>query len=55
MKTKERKARMNIEHRGNNKELLKQFELQMNVVHRVPKSYYTSEGEMKHVASKRRK
>lgn len=52
MKTKEGRVKVNMEHRGNNKELLKQFELQMKVVHSVPESYYTTEGEIKHVASK---
>lgn len=52
-KRKERKDKENIEHRGNNNELLRQFQLELDVVHHAPKSYYTKDGEMKHVTSKR--
>jgi hypothetical protein len=45
MKKRTRKKEVkNIEHRGNNEELTRNFELRMKIVRKVPKSYYSEEG-----------
>ena len=47
MKKRERKDRENIDHRGNTKDLLRKYKLQMDVVHSVPPMYYNQDGELR--------
>jgi hypothetical protein len=55
MKKRAKKIKEQKEHRGNNEKLVKQYEDKMNVVRRVPKTYYTREGELRHVGSRTEK
>lgn len=47
MKKRERREKREIEHRGYDHEVSRNFEMEMNVVRKVPKSYYSRQGGMK--------
>jgi hypothetical protein len=46
MRRKNKKEQF-IQLRGNVKEVLRNYDLEMKIVHKVPKSYYSSEGTLK--------
>jgi hypothetical protein len=47
MKERGRKNQENISHRGNNKDLMRKYQIAMDEVHKVPVSYYTMDGKLK--------
>lgn len=47
MKKKDKKEIRIAEHRGNVREVLKNYQLEMKIVRKIPKSYYSSEGGVK--------
>lgn len=55
MKKRERKEkeyvgyRGNTGNRGNYNEIIKNYQLEMKIVHKVPKSYYSEEGGVKKI------
>lgn len=46
MRKRERKNKQNIEHRGNTRDLVRTYQLEMDVVHKIPPTYYRSDGEV---------
>ncbi len=52
MKKRERKDREKISHRGNNRDLFRKYQLEMDMVHNVQTNYYTNDGELRKMGSK---
>jgi hypothetical protein len=46
MRKKDKKEQV-IQLRGNVKEVLRNYDLEMKLVHKVPRSFYSSEGTLK--------
>ncbi|HLN20857.1 MAG TPA: hypothetical protein VK213_07190 [Bacteroidales bacterium] len=47
MKKSDKKAKKNMEHRGNTRDVARLYQLEMNVVHKIPPVYYEEDGEVK--------
>lgn len=46
MKKSDRKSQRIMEHRGNTRDVARMYQLEMNVVHKIPPVYYRSDGEV---------
>lgn len=46
MKKSDKKSKRNMEHRGNTRDVARLYQLEMNVVHKIPPVYYRSDGEV---------
>ncbi|HEX2922234.1 MAG TPA: hypothetical protein VHO50_13810 [Bacteroidales bacterium] len=55
MRKRTRNIKGNTDHRGNTKDLARDFKLKMNVVNRIPPVFYSSDGEVKHAGKELKK
>lgn len=52
---KREKIMLDVIHRGNSNDLLKKYQQLMDVIHKIPPTYYSQEGRLRRIGSRKSK